>query len=95
MYVGDGDVTTKPAVEELRTRMLRHMDWRSRDERVALTWRGYLTGLYEWGLISVDDYGQLIDLLPKIGIREIDEIFAGEPLSPDREDEIARFQRGE
>ena len=79
-----------PTEEELRDRITRHLRWRGTDT-VALLWRGYLSGLLEWGMIEVHVYDNLHKLLPKIGVKELDEIFSGEPLSPEREAEIDEY----
>ena len=51
----------------LRNRLTSDLDYFGYDfpeDRVVL-WKGYLTGLREWGLISLDIYTRLVSLLPK------------------------------
>jgi len=81
-----------PTEEELRDRIARHLSWRGTDT-VALLWRGYLASLLEWGLIEVHVHDKLLTLLPKVGIKELDEIFSGEPISAEREAEIDEYLR--
>ncbi len=47
-------------------------------ERYALAWHGYIAGLYEWNVIDLKAYGQLVDILPKTTQPDpIVEIFEG------------------
>lgn len=47
-------------------------------ERYALAWHGYIAGLYEWNVIDLKAYGQLVDILPKTTHPDpIVEIFEG------------------
>ena len=47
-------------------------------ERYALAWHGYVAGLYEWDVIDLESYGQLVDILPKTSSPDpIVEIFEG------------------
>jgi hypothetical protein len=80
-----------PTEEELRNRITRQLDWHDSSDTVALLWRGYLAGLIEWGLIEVHVHERLCKLLPKIGVKELDELSADEPLSPEREREIDEY----
>jgi len=79
-----------PTEEELRNRITRHLSWRGTDT-VALLWRGYLASLSEWGLIEPHVYDRLRALLPKIGVKELDELFGDEPISSEREAEIDAY----
>jgi hypothetical protein len=80
-----------PTEEELRNRITRQLSWRDPTDTVALLWRGYLTSLLEWGLIEVHVYDDLRALLPKVGIKELNEICLDEPISPEREAEIDEY----
>ena len=84
-------MTAKPTKEELENRIQRHLSWSSSSETVALLWHGYLTGIFEWGLISIEDHRVLSELLPKVGTIEVDEIFSGEPVSAGRRAEIEAY----
>jgi hypothetical protein len=83
-----------PTEEELRNRITRHLGWRGTDT-VALLWHGYLSALLEWGLIEVHVSDRLLSLLPKVGSKEIYELFADEPLSLEREAEIDEYLRSQ
>ena len=51
-------------------------------ERYTLAWHGYLAAIFEWGLIDIPHYDNLLTLLPKISEpNPVAEIFEG------REDE--------
>ena len=80
-----------PTEEELRDRITRQLQWRDKSDTVALIWHGYLSGLMEWGLIEIDVYNRLSDLLPLVGDKEIAELFAGEPLTTEQEKEIDEY----
>ncbi len=56
----------KPTVEEIRRRIRRHIDHYGGHlpEPLVDAWDGYLAALIEWGLVSVSDHKQLVDLLP-------------------------------
>lgn len=82
-----------PTEEELRNRITRQLAWRN-TEVVALLWRGYLSGLLEWGLIEVHVHDRLDKLLPKVGAKELCEMAEDEPLSLEREQEIEDYLRG-
>jgi hypothetical protein len=77
-----------PTEQELKQRIERQGSWRGESREFAIIWRGYLSGLYEWGLIELDVYERLIALLPKVGVKEQVELFADEPLSPEQEREV-------
>jgi hypothetical protein len=80
-----------PTEEELRNRILHQLDWRGPTDTVALIWHGYLAALLEWGRIEVNVHARLLSLLPRVGVKELDELFSGEPLSPEREAEIDEY----
>jgi hypothetical protein len=80
-----------PTEDELRKRITQHLQWRSGSDSVALIWGGYIAALLEWGLISPDVHGRLLELLPVVGAKELDELFLGEPITPEREREIDQF----
>ena len=65
-----------PTEDELRNRILNQLGWRGPTDAVALLWHGYLAGLSEWGLIEIHVYERLLKLLPEIGVKELDELFA-------------------
>jgi hypothetical protein len=82
-----------PTEAELQNRITRHLKWRPLSCEVALIWHGYLAGLLEWGRIEIDVFSRLSALLPHIGNKEICELFADEPISPEQENEINEFIR--
>jgi hypothetical protein len=83
-----------PTEEELRNRIRRQLQWHGSTDTVALIWHGYLAALLEWGVIDIQIYDRLISLLPSIGYKELDELFADEPISPEREKELDDFVFG-
>ncbi|WP_156173942.1 hypothetical protein [Cupriavidus basilensis] len=54
-----------PTEIELRERIERQHARRGATETVVLIWHGYLSGLLEWGLIEIDVFDRLCELLPK------------------------------
>ncbi|RDI09699.1 hypothetical protein DFO48_107223 [Comamonas sp. AG1104] len=82
-----------PTEEELRNRITRQLGWRGPTDTVVLLWHGYLAALLEWGVIEVHLYDSLSKLLPPMGSKEQSELFADEPLSPEREREIDEYLR--
>lgn len=80
-----------PTEDELRNRITRQLGWRGATNTVVLLWHGYLAALLEWGVIEVHVYDSLSKLLPPVGSKEQSELFADEPLSPEREREIDRY----
>lgn len=80
-----------PTEEELRNRILNQLRRRGTTDTVVLIWRGYLSALLEWGLIEVGVYDSLSELLPKVGSKELYELFSDEPLTPEQEREIDEF----
>ena len=47
-------------------------------ERYALAWHGYIAGLYEWNVIDLKGYGEIVDILPKTAHPDpIVDIFEG------------------
>lgn len=82
-----------PTEEELRDRIANQLNWRGKTDTVVLLWRGYLSALLEWGLIDVNIYHSLTALLLPIGNKELDELFADEPITPAREAEIDEHLR--
>lgn len=77
-----------PTEEELRNRISRQISWRGPTDTVALIWRGYLSALLEWGAIENNVYARLMSLLPTVGVKELVELFADEPLNSERERQI-------
>jgi hypothetical protein len=57
-----------PTFEELASRIQKDIDFFEGNlpERFAIAWSGYLASLIEWGLISIQDHYQLIQMLPFI-----------------------------
>lgn len=84
-----------PTEEELRDRIESQLGRRGPTDAVALIWRGYLSGLLEWGLIEVDMFDRLCKLIPKVGHKELFEMCTGESLSPELEREIEESIRRE
>lgn len=80
-----------PTEEELRNRILRHLEWRNSSDAVALIWRGYLAALSEWGLIEQDICQRLCSILPEVGYKEIHELFLDEPISSERAEELDHY----
>ena len=66
-----------PNENELRSRILAHLEARPGNPFVAAVWNGYLASLLEWGLIDVNAHLRLSDLVPKPGSIETVEIFLG------------------
>ncbi|MGT2512642.1 hypothetical protein [Cupriavidus basilensis] len=75
----------------MRSRIARQMVWRGSTDKVALIWHGYLGALLEWGVIEVHVFKSLSALLPRVGSKELDELFADESIAPERELEIDEF----
>lgn len=80
-----------PTEDELRDRITRQVAWRGPTDTVVLLWRGYLAGIFEWGLIDLAVFGRLTALLPPKGNKELDELFGGEPNTPVRDKEIDEY----
>jgi hypothetical protein len=63
-------------MESKKTEMIPNLEYRIKEqlesfgnnlpERYAIAWRGYLGGLFEWGMMEYPEYRMLLDLLPKI-----------------------------
>ena len=66
-----------PEEEELRSRILAHLEARPGNPFVAAVWRGYLASLLEWDVINVGFHERLSKLLPKPGSTEMFEIMLG------------------
>jgi hypothetical protein len=64
---------------ELQERMREHIAFHKNSEIINLIWKGYLAALTEYGLIGVDDYHDLNEMLSDIGETERREIFLGYP----------------
>lgn len=71
----------KPTFEELSSRIQEEIDYfgGKLPESNALVWSGYISGLLEWGLISVNDHAELCQLLPKIENDPTVGILLGKP----------------
>lgn len=80
-----------PTEYELKERITRHQSWARDKYAAALIWKGYLAGIFEWGLIDVDTYSRLDDLLQAGGEVELSEVFGGEPLSEARRKEVESY----
>jgi hypothetical protein len=76
-----------PTEKELRRRISNQLSWRNTTE-VALLWHGYLNALLEWGLIDVNIYHSLQEVLPRIGMKESYEQALDEQLDPEQEKEF-------
>ena len=77
-----------PTESELRERIERQLGRHGATETVALIWHGYLTGIFEWGLIEIDAFDRLSAMLPKVGAKELVELSTDEAISPELEREI-------
>ncbi|MEN2674641.1 hypothetical protein [Herbaspirillum huttiense] len=80
-----------PEEEELRRRILNQLSWHASSDVVGVFWLGYLAGLLEWGVIDIDVYGRLKNLLPLVGDKEVHEMFSDEPLSSEDAREIEAY----
>lgn len=80
-----------PAEEELSQRLLKHLRLRNRSPEVSILWEGYLAALLEWDLIEVQVYDRLMAHIPNFGLKELNELSTGEPLTPEREQEIEEY----
>ncbi|CRY38800.1 hypothetical protein [Burkholderia pseudomallei] len=81
-----------PTELELRERIERQISRRGASDTVVLIWHGYLTGLFEWGLIELDVFERLSALLPTIGRVELIELSLGEPITPEMQQEIDELE---
>lgn len=72
---------SKPTLAELSRRIQREIDHfgGKLPEANALVWSGYISGLLEWGLLSVNDHAKLCQLLPKIENDPTAGILLGKP----------------
>lgn len=84
-----------PSEDELRTRISNQISWRGPTDTVALLWHGYLSALLEWGLIEVQMYDRVSAELPKVGSKELHEIFLDEPIGLEQEQAIDGFLSSE
>ena len=66
-----------PDEDELRSRILAHLEARPGNPFVAAVWNGYLASLVEWGLIDGNVHSRLTNLVPKPGSIETIEIMLG------------------
>lgn len=83
-----------PEEDELRSRILAHLQARPSNPLVPAVWQGYIAGLLEWGIIDVATHGRLCDLLPEPGKAEMVEIMMGSECvdaRPDSRDQDRRF----
>ncbi len=73
-------MTQKEIAKELESRInddIKHFKG-NLPEKYSVAWNGYVAGLYEWKVISLEDYKNLISILPSIGEPDpIAEIFEG------------------
>ncbi len=69
----------KPDFSELLSRINVDMNHFSGllPERNAIAWRGYLTALYEWQLLSRDNFSDLMTLLPLVEDDPVGAIMLG------------------
>ena len=77
-----------PQESDLERRIRSHFDWRGATETVSLLWQGYLSGLLEYGLLDINAYNRLMDILPNCGSKDHYILLGDEPLSPEVELEI-------
>jgi hypothetical protein len=66
-----------PEEDELRSRILAHLEARPGNPFVAAVWSGYISSLLEWGVIDANVHSRLVGLLPQAGRMEVIEILAG------------------
>lgn len=73
-------MSEKPDVEEISGRIKKHLGHaKNENERreISIVWGGYLAALIEWGLLAVDDHGELSNMLPKVENDPVLPIFLG------------------
>lgn len=63
--------------EEIKSRMVQHIQAYPGNEIVAAVWQGYIAGLLEWGLLNVEGHSRLVDLLPQAGRHEASAALLG------------------
>ncbi len=82
--------------EEFTKRIARHYRSAQDKKLVIAIWKGYLAGIYEWGIIDLALYTRLDGTLPAGGDVEIFELFTGEPVSDEARSDIESHaaQRG-
>lgn len=71
-------MSERPDATELKQRIEQQLSWSRNRAAASLLWKGYLTGLYEWGQIELEDYTKLCAGLPIGGEVELSELFGGE-----------------
>ena len=64
-----------PSEDELRRRILHHLERRGPTQTVCGMWQGYLAALVEWGLIDSRRYDTLVALIPDARLTELYELF--------------------
>jgi hypothetical protein len=73
-------MTQEEIAKELRSRInddIKHFNGEL-PKKYSVAWNGYIAGLYEWKVITLSDYKNLVDILPSIGEPDpIAEIFLG------------------
>jgi hypothetical protein len=67
----------KPTVDELHNRIKEHLRHFSHNDASNLLWRGYLAGLFEWGLLSLEDYDALKILPREVAEEEFQKLCLG------------------
>ena len=73
-----------PTKNEMLNRIIKHRSYRDDSDIVNLLWKGYLTALNEWGLLSDEDYEDVVRRLKHIGAKELEEpLFPSELLESD------------
>lgn len=72
-------MSEKPTVSELSKRIRRDIKHYggALPERVAIAWAAYLSALLEWNLLSVAEFDEVNDLLPKIENSPVYDIMVG------------------
>ena len=66
-----------PEEDELRSRILEHLQARPGNPLVPAVWQGYIASLLEWGVIDVSTHARLCAILPEPGGIEMVEIMLG------------------
>lgn len=62
-----------PTKTEMLERTREHREYRNDSDTVNLLWKGYLTALYEWEMLSEQDYQAVLSELKPVGDTEIQE----------------------
>ncbi|WP_234195268.1 hypothetical protein [Pseudacidovorax sp. NFM-22] len=86
-----------PSQEELKNRMERQLSWRPGSLLVSAIWTGYLGALFEWGLIELKVYSELMKLVISEDA-ELDfvgyELFSDEPVTEEQKEDVLKNKIG-